>query len=152
VKRVGAAGRGEAGRGEAHAWRFTGVQLETFETREPGSPAVERGYGVDAAAPPTVSDVQVVRQHSGIGLDDLQQVVLVRDARQAVFLLRRGEPGHVVLIAVLDAENVLAHLPGQRRLREIGRRVRAAFTLADDEPVDAERFAIEEHGRVQAER
>ena len=64
----------------------------SFSPWNPGmlrAPAIERGDCIDAAAPPAVGGVQVVGQHAGVGLHDLQQVVLIGDARQPIFLLQR---------------------------------------------------------------
>ena len=53
---------------------------------------------------------------------------------------------------MLDAQNVLANILGERCPRKISRRCLAAVAFAHHEAVDAERLAIEEHALMQAER
>src|SRR5690606_17174313 len=91
-------------------------------------------------------------QDARVRSDDLQQIVLVGDAREPILFLRRREIRPVILLAVLDAQDVFANFRAQGRLREICSRRFTVLALAYDEAVYAERFAIEKESVMQPER
>src|SRR5580658_4905277 len=88
-----------------------------------------------------------------MGLDDVQQKVLVAHVRQAGLLLSLGHVRHVIDFFLLNAGDVPASFSGEGRLGQellpclvsgCGLRTMVAARNSGDEPVYAEGFFIEE--------
>ncbi len=150
-----AAGGRVARRGIAHAGGTGGIELQSLESRQAQAPAVQRRLGLDADAPLAMGGGPVVGDHPGVGLDHLQQVVAVADARQPIHLLGGVEVGQVVDLGGLDAHDIGLDLGRQRRGRQPGGErlgvLRACVEAAeaDHEFVGAEGLLVEEHRRFQ---
>ncbi len=156
MKTVGAA-IGIARRRIAHARGGAGIELHALEARQTQPPAIERRFRVDAHAPFAMSPGLVERDGARIQLGDVQQKVAIADARQPILLFRRRQAGHVIDLALFDAQNTGLGLVGQRRLIEKGFQAAGAATTARSRTthhqlVAAEGLPVEIGGALQSER
>src|SRR6266850_8456054 len=131
------------------------LEVHAAESRQPHLPSEQRRQRVDADAEISGAGVLVEPQTLPVGLDDVEDKVLVAHFRETDFLLRGRQPGHEVGQRTVEPSHVLARLRRQRRLRkEVGvvsastpTAAATALSGADDELVDAPGFLVEEERR-----
>src|SRR5262249_53587204 len=114
---------------------------------QPDSPAIERRHGIDSYPVEPVRACLVERNDIGMRLGDVQQEILVADARQAILLGSRRQSWQVVDGHFLDALDIVL---GRVRQRRPGEDLRPGLRwISYYEPILAERLSVEEHRRLE---
>ena len=116
VKSGGSAGCRVASGRVAHPRSRPRREPEAAEARKAEGPDIERADRVGADAPLAVAHRLEERERPGVGAGDAQQVVPVAHPHEARLLLVRGQARQIVDRRLVQADNVVAHAVGERRV------------------------------------
>src|SRR5215469_8542598 len=104
--------------GEAQAFRRNASQTHSLESGKVNSPAIQGWNGINADSIQPVRVRLVERNDFGMSFHGIEQEIFIAHLREACLLLRLGHSWHVVDACLLNADNVLLRLRGERRPRE----------------------------------
>src|SRR5215467_6746181 len=130
--------------------RCAWFEVKPVEAREPVRPHIERAHRVDPDPPLAVRPGLEDGHHARIDLGDIHQEIAIARPGEALFLLLRGEAGHVVDLGFVKPRDVGAYRGRERR---VGQQLRPRLGVdANHQLVGAESLAIEEDAASEPDR